>query len=42
MLVVPGLFIATGLLLLVLRPSDGILPMIGCSSGWWRSFCLGF
>jgi hypothetical protein len=29
MLVVPGLFIATGLLLLVLRPSGGILPMVG-------------
>jgi hypothetical protein len=27
MLIVPGLFIATGLLLLVLRPSGGILPM---------------
>lgn len=29
MLIVPGLFIATGLLLLVLRPSGGILPMVG-------------
>ena len=27
MLIVPGFFIATGLLLLVLRPSGGILPM---------------
>jgi hypothetical protein len=33
MLVVPGLFIATALLLLVLRPSDGILPMIGLLFG---------
>jgi len=27
MLIVPGLFMATGLLLLVLRPSGGTLPM---------------